>query len=43
LVPRAALFRHFIEDVRELSGMVYGRYMYQIVRYWDEDYVDWGA
>ena len=42
-VPRPALFHHFIEDVRGLSGMVYGRRMYQIMRYWDEDHADWGA
>jgi len=42
-VPRPALFRHFIEDVRGLSGMVYGRRMYQIMRYWDEDHANWGA
>jgi len=32
-VPRPALFRHFIEDVRGLSGMVYGRRMYEVMRY----------
>jgi dihydrofolate reductase len=42
-VPRPALFRHFIEDVRGLSGIVYGRRMYQIMRYWDEDHANWGA
>ena len=42
-VPRLGLFRHFIEDVRGLSGMVYGRRMYQIMRCWDEDHADWGA
>ncbi|WP_348270847.1 dihydrofolate reductase family protein [Terriglobus roseus] len=41
--PRPALFRHFIEDVRGLSGMVYGRRLYQAMRYWDEDQSDWGA
>ncbi len=41
-VPRPALFRHFIEDVRGLSGMVYGRRMYQVMRYWDEDHTHWG-
>ena len=40
-VPRPALFRHFIEDVRGLSGMVYGRRMYQIMRYWGEDHANW--
>ena len=42
-VPRPALFRHFIEDVRGLSSMVYGRRMYQIMRYWDEEHANWGA
>ena len=42
-VPRPALFRHFIERVRGLTGMVYGRRMYEIMRYWDEDHADWDA
>jgi dihydrofolate reductase len=41
--PRPALFRHFIERTRELSGMVYGRRMYEAMRYWDADLADWGA
>jgi dihydrofolate reductase len=41
--PSRALFRHFIEDVRGLAGRVYGRRMYEIMRYWDEDLADWGA
>ena len=41
--PRPALFRHFIEDVRGMSGMVYGRRMYEVMRYWDDDLADWGA
>jgi dihydrofolate reductase len=41
--PRPALFRHFIERVRGLSGMVYGRGMYEVMRYWDDDLPDWGA
>ena len=41
--PRPVLFRHFIERVRGLTGMVYGRRMYEIMRYWDEDCPDWGA
>jgi len=35
--PSPALFRHFIEHVRSLTGMVYGRRIYEIMRYWDED------
>lgn len=42
-VPDAALFRHWIEHVRDLSGSVYGRRMYEVMRYWDEDRPEWGA
>ena len=39
--PRPALFRHFIEQVRGLTGMLYGRRIYEIMRYWDDDLPDW--
>jgi len=39
--PDAALFRHWIEHVRGLTGSVYGRRMYEVMRYWDEDYPEW--
>ena len=38
-----ALFRHWIEQVRDLSGSVYGRRMYEVMRYWDEDRPEWSA
>ena len=41
--PGAALFRHFIEQVRGLTGSVYGRRMYDVMRYWDEDLPEWDA
>ena len=41
--PSPALFRHFIEHVRGLAGMVYGRRLYEVMRYWDEDQSDWDA
>jgi dihydrofolate reductase len=41
--PGPALFRHWIEHVRGLSGSVYGRRMYEIMRYWDEDHPEWNA
>ncbi len=41
--PDPVLFRHFIEHVRNLTGMVYGRRLYEVMRYWDEDVADWGA
>ena len=34
--PGPALFRHFVEHVRDLAGSVYGRRTYEIMRYWDE-------
>ncbi|MET0589049.1 MAG: dihydrofolate reductase family protein [Novosphingobium sp.] len=39
--PDPVLFRHFIDDVRSLSGTVYGRRMYETMRYWDEDHPEW--
>src|SRR5262249_27683102 len=41
--PAPAAFRHFVELVRGLSGAIYGRRMYEIMRYWDEDLPDWDA
>jgi hypothetical protein len=31
--PSPALFRHFIEQVRDLTGSVYGRRTYEVMRY----------
>lgn len=39
--PGPALFHHFIEEVRGLTGSVYGRRMYEVMRYWDEDHPEW--
>ena len=41
--PAPALFQHFIEQVRGLSGSVYGRRMYEVMRYWDEEDPAWSA
>ncbi|MDG2536872.1 dihydrofolate reductase family protein [Dyella jiangningensis] len=41
--PDPALFRHFTDRVRELTGMVYGRRMYEVMRYWDDDLPEWDA
>ena len=41
--PSPALFRHFIEQVRDLTGSVYGRRMYEVMRVWDDDLPEWGA
>ncbi len=39
--PGPALFRHWIEQVRNLAGSVYGRRIYELMRYWDEDHPEW--
>ena len=41
--PSPTLFRHFIEQVRGLTGSVYGRRLYEVMRYWDEDRPEWDA
>ena len=41
--PSPALFRHWIEQARGLTGSVYGRRMYEVMRIWDEDFPEWGA
>jgi dihydrofolate reductase len=41
--PDPALFRHFIEQVRGLTGSVYGRRLYEVMRYWDDDQPEWDA
>ena len=41
--PGPSVFRHFVEHVRNLAGIVYGRRTYEIMRYWDEDLPDWDA
>ncbi len=41
--PDPVLFRLFIEHVRNLTGSVYGRRMYEVMRIWDEDLPEWGA
>lgn len=35
------LFRHWTEHVRDITGSVYGRVMYETMRYWDEDRSEW--
>jgi len=40
--PSPNLFRHFIKQTRELGGSLYGRKLYELMAYWDEDQPDWG-
>lgn len=39
--PGPLMFAHFIDQVAGLSGSIYGRTMYEVMRYWDEDQPDW--
>jgi hypothetical protein len=39
--PGTSLFRHFTEQVRDLTASVYGRRMYEVMRVWDEDHPEW--
>jgi dihydrofolate reductase len=41
--PGPTLFRHFIEEAQAQAGSIYGRRMYEVMRYWDDDQPDWGA
>ncbi len=41
--PAPAAFSHFIEQMRGLTGLIYGRRMYEIMSYWEEDLPDWDA
>jgi dihydrofolate reductase len=41
--PNPTLFRHFIEEAQGQAGSVYGRHMYEVMRYWDDDQPGWDA
>ena len=41
--PDPALFRHWTEQVSGLAGSVYGRRIYELMRYWDDDRPEWDA
>lgn len=39
--PSPTLFRHFIEEARAQAGSVYGRCVYELMRYWDDEHPEW--
>ncbi|HEX9986383.1 MAG TPA: dihydrofolate reductase family protein [Thermoanaerobaculia bacterium] len=41
--PDSTLFRHFVEEAQGQAGSVYGRQMYEVMRYWDDDHHEWNA
>lgn len=40
--PSPTLFRHFIEEAKAQAGSIYGRRIYEIMSYWDDDHAEWG-
>ena len=42
-VPDVVLFRHFTERMRSVAGCLYGRRIYELMRYWDEERPEWDA
>ena len=40
--PGPKLFRHFIEEAGSQAGSVYGRTLYELMSYWDQDRPEWG-
>jgi dihydrofolate reductase len=40
--PAPGLFRHFIEQTKSQAGSLYGRKLYEIMAYWDEEQDGWG-
>jgi dihydrofolate reductase len=41
--PDATLFRHFVEEAKGQVGSIYGRNIYGLMAYWDEDQPEWTA
>ena len=39
--PNPTLFRQFIEDAEGQAGSIYGRHVYELMRYWDDDHPEW--
>jgi dihydrofolate reductase len=39
--PGPKLFRHFLDHVSNLTGMLYGTRIYQVMRYWEQDHPEW--
>lgn len=40
--PGPDLFRHFVAQAQEQAGSIYGRNLYELMRYWEDDQPGWG-
>lgn len=41
--PDATLFRHFVAEAEGQAGSLYGRTVYELMRYWDDEHPEWNA
>jgi dihydrofolate reductase len=41
--PDPTLFRHFIEKAEGQAGSLYGRRIYEVMRYWDDEHPEWDS
>ncbi|MEZ5659887.1 MAG: dihydrofolate reductase family protein [Burkholderiaceae bacterium] len=41
--PGPELFGHFVSQTQGLTGSLYGRRMYEVMRYWDDEHPEWDA
>ncbi len=41
VAPDPVVFRHFIEHMRGVTGSLYGRRIYEVMRYWEQDDPAW--
>jgi dihydrofolate reductase len=39
--PGPKLFEHFIEQTSGLAGSIYGRTLYELMHYWDDEQAEW--
>ena len=39
--PDKTLFHHFVAQAEEQAGSIYGRKIYEIMRYWDDERPEW--
>jgi len=42
-MPDRTLFRHFIQQAEGQAGSLYGRKLYEIMRYWEDEQPEWDA
>jgi len=41
--PGPELFRHFVAEAQAQSASIYGRRVYELMRYWEDDQPEWSA